>query len=73
MKSLTEWPIKTLGKISKITNADSNELCDLGFIEGAEVEVLQHTPFNGPIVVRVECSVYALRKDEAQWIRIISL
>lgn len=70
MKLLTEWPLKKLALIRKITGPLAQNLADLGFIEGATVEVIRTTPFNGPIIVMVENSVYAIRSEEAKWIQV---
>lgn len=43
-----------------------NRLLELGFIEGAEVEVVHRAPFGGdPIAVHVRGALLALRREEA--------
>jgi ferrous iron transport protein A len=43
-----------------------NRLIELGFVEGAAVEVLHEGPFGGdPIAVRVQSATIALRRREA--------
>ena len=47
-------------------------LLELGFVEGAEVEVLHEGPLGGdPIAVRVNDSTIALRRREAMAILVI--
>lgn len=46
-------------------------LLEMGFLEGASVEVLHLSPFGGdPIVVRVRGSLVALRRNEANAIEV---
>lgn len=49
-----------------------SRLIELGFIEGASVEILHEGPFGGdPIAVRVDNSTVALRRREAMAILVI--
>ncbi|WP_424810916.1 FeoA family protein [Roseococcus sp. YIM B11640] len=44
-------------------------LIELGFVEGARVEVLHTGPFGGdPIAIRVQTTTVALRRSEAAFI-----
>ncbi|MEO5970914.1 MAG: FeoA family protein [Bdellovibrionia bacterium] len=47
-------------------------LMEMGFLEGATIEVLHQSPFGGdPIVVRVRGSLVALRRNEANAIEVL--
>jgi ferrous iron transport protein A len=47
-------------------------LMEMGFLEGALVEVLHLSPFGGdPIVVRVRGTLIALRRNEANAIEVL--
>ena len=49
----------------------AQRLCELGFDEGVDVEILHRAPFGGdPIAVRVGNMVVALRRDMAGLIEI---
>ncbi len=51
----------------------AQRLCELGFDEGVDVEILHRAPFGGdPIAVRVGNMVVALRRDMAGLIEITS-
>lgn len=49
----------------------AQRLCELGFDEGVDVEILHRAPFGGdPIAVRVGNMVVALRRDMARLIEV---
>ncbi|OYQ30112.1 iron transporter FeoA [Sandarakinorhabdus cyanobacteriorum] len=49
----------------------AQRLCELGFDEGVDVEILHRAPFGGdPIAVRVGNMVVALRRDMAALIEV---
>ena len=49
----------------------ARRLCELGFDEGVDVELLHRAPFGGdPLAVRVGNMVVALRRDMARLIEI---
>ncbi len=49
----------------------AQRLCELGFDEGVDVEILHRAPFGGdPIAVRVGNMVVALRRDMAGLIEV---
>ncbi len=49
-----------------------HRLCEVGFIVGESVEVLQDAPIgHDPISIRVKDAVYALRREEANLIRVV--
>ncbi len=43
-------------------------LLDLGFVKGAEIEVLQKSPLGDPAAYRVNHTTIALRKEESSQI-----
>ena len=45
-------------------------LCELGLAPGAKLCVKSRLPFHGPIVMRVESTTLALRKEEANMIEV---
>jgi len=49
----------------------AQRLCELGFDEGVDVEILHRAPFGGdPLAVRVGNTVVALRRDMARLIEV---
>ncbi len=49
----------------------AQRLCELGFDEGVDVEILHGAPFGGdPLAVRVGNMVVALRRDMARLIEV---
>lgn len=49
----------------------AQRLCELGFDEGVDIEILHRAPFGGdPIAVRVGNMVVALRRDMARLIEV---
>lgn len=49
----------------------AQRLCELGFDEGVDVEILHRAPFGGdPMAVRVGNMVVALRRDMARLIEV---
>ncbi len=49
----------------------ARRLCELGFDEGVDVEILHRAPFGGdPLAVRVGNMVVALRRDMARLIEV---
>jgi ferrous iron transport protein A len=49
----------------------AQRLCELGFDEGVNVEILHRAPFGGdPLAVRVGNMVVALRRDMARLIEV---
>ena len=50
----------------------AQRLCELGFDEGVDVEILHRAPFGGdPLAVRVGNMVVALRRDMARLIEVV--
>lgn len=74
-------PIDTLavGEVALIAAIDragldpdtAQRLCELGFDEGVDVEIVHRAPFGGdPLAVRVGNMVVALRRDMARLIEV---
>ena len=62
------------GSVARLTTPDPllmAKLREIGFSEGDEVELITHGPFGGqPIAVRLNRTLIALRKAEAQAIEV---
>ena len=64
---LNELPLKHTAEILTIEGDAERlqRLAELGVRSGKHIQVLQRTPFNGPIIIQVERSLIALRSEEA--------
>jgi ferrous iron transport protein A len=52
----------------------TERLLEMGFLEGAEVEVIHEAPFGkDPVAVRVRGALIALRRNEADAIEIVTI
>jgi ferrous iron transport protein A len=68
----------TLGKLRKgqsgvITSVptDQTRLLEMGFIEGSRIEIMHEAPWGkDPIIVRVRGALIALRRQEADAVRV---
>ena len=69
-KSINDLKIGQLAIIKYSSNVSLNEL---GFLSGEHVKVIARAAFNGPTAVRVGTSVFALRKEEAETIRVYNV
>jgi ferrous iron transport protein A len=49
-------------------NGVTTKLFEFGVLPGAVIEVLGQAPFNGPIYIKVEDNLIAVRKREAEQI-----
>ncbi len=49
-----------------INGADQRRLIELGVRSGALVEVVRRAPFGGPLAIRVNSGLLALRTDNAR-------
>lgn len=67
------------GAVARILSVGSSEdnaglmsrLLEMGFLEGARVEILHEAPFSkDPIAIRVRGGVIALRRNEANLIEV---
>jgi Fe2+ transport system protein FeoA len=64
---LNDLPIHHMAEIVLI-EGDAEKLqrlAELGIRSGKQIQILQKTPFGGPIVIQVEQSLIALRSEEA--------
>lgn len=64
---LNDLPLQHSAEILSIEGDSNslNRLTELGLRSGKQIQVLQKTPFGGPIVIQVEQSLIALRSEEA--------
>ena len=69
---LTDLDTGLDAKIVKINGENSfqERLCELGISPGAQLNIKSKLPFKGPIVLRVESSTLALRREEAELIEV---
>lgn len=62
------------GKVSAFDETDPNivdQLREIGFAEGLDVELLHQSPFGGdPIAVRIDVMTIALRREQANLIKV---
>lgn len=63
-----------IGNLIKITSLNLDgvmrrRLLDLGFVQGAIVEVIRKSPLGDPIAFRVSQTTIALRKEESSKIK----
>lgn len=63
-----------IGNLIKITSLNLDgvmrrRLLDLGFVQGALVEVIRKSPLGDPIAFRVSQTTIALRKEESSKIK----
>ena len=70
---LSELKIGEKAKITEISNdkfIDKQRLSDLGIIEGTQIEALYKSPFGNPTAYLVRGTVFALRTETAEKIKI---
>lgn len=53
--------------------AAARRLFDLGFVPGAEVEMVRKAPLADPVVFRVAGYEIALRRQQARWVTVSAL
>ena len=72
MKSLSGAPFFETLVISDVMGDPglTRRLREMGFHTGCEVRIIGQAPFNGPLVVQLHDSVLALRRAEAECLRI---
>jgi ferrous iron transport protein A len=72
MMTLTELPIGQNARVSSIDdkNAITKRLMEMGVVPGASVEVVKTAPFGDPIEIRVRGYNLAMRRNEADAIRV---
>jgi ferrous iron transport protein A len=77
--SLVELPRGTRGQVQSVFGQDQGDpvarrLLELGFDDGIDVELLHVGPFGGnPLAVRVGSATVALRRAEANRVKVIRL
>ncbi len=63
-----------LKEVVEILQVDSSEmgrrLGEMGFLPGKSIQLLLKAPFGDPMAFQIDNTVIALRKDEAQSIRV---
>lgn len=64
---LNDLPIKHTAEIMTIEGDEEKlqRLTELGVRSGKNLQILQKTPFNGPIIIQIDQSLIALRSEEA--------
>jgi len=70
---LSELKIGEKAKITEISNdkfIDKQRLSDLGIIEGTQIEALYKSPFGNPTAYLVRGTVFALRTETTEKIKI---
>ena len=74
MSILYNLNINKTARISELANSyDSvSRLSEMGIIPGAEVRIVKKNPFGGPIQLKLNNSYIAIRKEDAQMIKINS-
>jgi ferrous iron transport protein A len=68
MRTLLDCKIGEKNTISTVDKSQKH-LLELGFTPGESIEVLNRTPFKGPISIRVRGTVFAIRQTEASAIQ----
>ncbi|MEX0300651.1 MAG: ferrous iron transport protein A [Kordiimonas sp.] len=62
------------GKVSAFETGDTDmidRLREMGFAEGLDIELLHQSPFGGdPIAVRIDVMTVALRREQANLIKV---
>ncbi len=71
---LCDVAIGQKAKIAELAlpSAEQEYLMRLGFVPGAEVEVVRKAPLQGPLIYRVYGTEVAIRSDTARCIRVES-
>lgn len=48
-------------------------LCEMGVYRGLKGRLVKHLPFGGPVILQAGESLFAVRREDAQWILIQQL
>lgn len=66
--NLSEMAVGQLVKVLAVTvgSADQRRLIELGVRRGAVIEVVRRAPFGGPLAIRVNGGLLALRAENAR-------
>jgi len=73
---LTQLPRRTAAIVAQVEELSSNDgiarrLRELGFVSGEPVEVMAAGPFSGePLLVQIGFTRFALRRSEAERVRV---
>lgn len=72
MMTLTELPIGQNALVSSVDNknAVTKRLMEMGVVPGVSVEVVKAAPFGDPIEIRVRGYSLAMRRNEADAVRV---
>lgn len=72
MRTVAELNFKESGIISEIDNShpSSKRLIEHGFTPGQTIELVNKSLFNDPIAVSIRGTLFALRKSEANCIKL---
>ncbi len=72
MMTLTELPIGQNALVSSVDNknAVTKRLMEMGVVPGVSVEVIKAAPFGDPIEIRVRGYSLAMRRNEADAVRV---
>lgn len=54
----------TIGQRAIIITCSDQQMMDIGFVTGERMKLLQIAPFNGPKVVTIGASTFAVRNEE---------
>jgi Fe2+ transport system protein FeoA len=73
LNQLSEGQIGTIDKLETFNNALVRQCSTLGLIPGAVVEVLRRSHGKGPMQIKCEGTLYAIRSDDAAQICITVL
>lgn len=58
-------------KIKKVRKSPiEKRLREMGFVRGAEVQIVKYAPFKDPIELIIKGYHLSLRRDEAEWIEV---
>lgn len=69
--TLRESSLGTTVRIDDIKESNiKNRLMTMGLIPGTKVEVLRSSPFGNPMAIRLRAYNLALRKDDAEKIKV---
>lgn len=70
--TLTELPIGQNALVSSVDNknAVTKRLMEMGVVPGVSVEVIKAAPFGDPIEIRVRGYSLAMRRNEADAVRV---
>jgi ferrous iron transport protein A len=73
MKSASDLTFNEKGIISQIdcTHPSARRILEIGFTPGQEIELISKSVFNDPIAFAIRGTVIAIRKNEAECIKIL--